>query len=173
VNGGHQLTVDDVLAKQAIAEGLYRYCRSMDRMDRDLYETVFEPGARLDYGDYFSGTAEEFGDWVWAQHEGMQAHSHQITNVLAGVDSAADRATSEAYVTVCLRTKAGPDGKVVDIVERGRYLDRWGRSDDGSWRIGARRYLTDIQQVSDASTSPPTTAVRDATDPSYALLPLG
>jgi SnoaL-like domain len=164
------VTVDDLMAKQAIAEGLYRYCRSLDRMDRGLYGTVFEVGARLDYGDYFVGTGEQFCEWVWAQHEAMQAHSHQITNIIADVDTAEGRATSEAYVTVCLRTRPDAAGNVVDIVDRGRYLDRWRRNSDGSWRIAGRRYVSDIQQVSDASMSPPPTAVRDPTDPSYSLL---
>jgi ketosteroid isomerase-like protein len=164
------MTVDDLMAKQAIAEGLYRYCRSLDRMDRGLYGKVFEAGAQLDYGAYFEGTAEQFCEWVWYQHEGMQAHSHQITNIIADVDAAEGRAASEAYVTVCLRTKPDGAGKVVDIVDRGRYLDRWRRSSDGSWQIAVRRYVSDIQQVSDASMSPPPTAVRDSTDPSYSLL---
>ncbi len=163
------MTVDELIAKQAIAEGLYRYCRSLDRMDRELYGTVFETGARLDYGDYFSGTAEQFCDWVWDQHLATQAHSHQITNIMAEVDAREGRAASEAYVTVCLRTKPDTAGAVVDIVERGRYLDRWLRLGDGSWRIDSRRYVTDIQQVSNASTSPPPAVVRDTTDPSYSL----
>jgi hypothetical protein len=164
------MTSEELLAKQCVTEGLYRYCRSLDRMDRSLYGTVFEPGAALDYGDYFHGTAEEFCDCVWTAHEAMQAHSHQITNVLADVDPAAGRAVSEAYVTVCLRTKPDSRGAVIDIVDRGRYVDRWVRSTDGGWRIVARQYLSDIQEVIDASASPPTVAVRDRTDPSYELL---
>jgi hypothetical protein len=164
------VTVDELMAKQAIAEGLYRYCRSLDRMDKELYGTVFEAGARLDYGDYFVGTADQFSEWVWAQHEGMQAHSHQITNIIAGVATGEGRAESEAYVTVCLRTRPDGAGKVVDIVDRGRYLDRWRKDSDGAWRIAVRRYVSDIQQVSDASMSPPPTAIRDTTDPSYSLL---
>jgi SnoaL-like domain len=163
------VTVEDLIAKQAIAEGLYRYCRSLDRMDRGLYGTVFETAARLDYGAYFVGTAEQFCDWVWEQHEGMQVHSHQITNVLADVDAGEGRAASEAYVTVCLRTRPDGAGKVVDIVDRGRYLDRWQRNVDGSWRISVRRFVSDVQQVSDASMSPPPSAVRDGSDPSYSL----
>lgn len=163
------MTVDEMFAKQAIAEGLYSYCRSLDRMDDSLYLTVFEPGADLDYGEHFAGTAEAFRDWVWGAHEAMQAHSHQITNILAEVDASGDHAVSEAYVTVCLRTKPDATGTVRDIVDRGRYLDRWSQQDDGSWRIASRKYRSDIQHVADASTSPSVTAVRDATDPSYEL----
>ena len=163
------MNVEELLAKQSIAEGLYRYCRSLDRMDRDLYATVFEPGADLDYRELFSGNAEEFRDWVWVAHEAMQVHSHQITNILADVDVIRGRAVSEAYVTVCLRTKPDGDGRVLDIVGRGRYLDHWRRADDGSWRIASRRFLNDIQSVYDSSMSPPVTAVRDRSDPSFAL----
>jgi hypothetical protein len=163
------VTVDELLAKQAIAEGLYRYCRGLDRMDREIYGTVFEGGARLEYGDYFSGTAEQFCDWVWDQHLATQGHSHQITNIIADVDTGDGKAASESYVTVCLRTRPDSSGAVVDIVERGRYLDVWRRLADGTWRISSRRYLTDIQQVSDAAASPPPAIARDVTDPSYSL----
>lgn len=163
------MSTDDVSIKVAVAEGLYRYCRSLDRMDEGLYATVFDAGARLDYGAYFSGSAEEFREWVWSAHEGMQGHSHQITNILVEIDAGGGRAVSEAYVTVCLRTRADAEGRVLDIVDRGRYLDEWTRTGAGSWRITTRRYLSDIQQVADASTAPPVTLVRDRTDPSYVL----
>ena len=162
------MSLDELAAKQAITETLFRYCRSLDRMDVPLYATVFAPGAALNYGDYFSGTAEEFRDWVWAAHEGMQAHSHQITNVLVELDPAGDAAVSEAYVTVCLRTRPA-GGVVTDIVDRGRYLDRWARGKDGAWRIARRAYRSDVQQISDAGSSPPPGAIRDPSDPSYEL----
>jgi hypothetical protein len=163
------VTVDEWVAKQQIAEGLYRYCRSMDRMDRRLYATVFTPDADLDYGEHFIGTPDGFREWVWAAHAGMQAHSHQITNILTEVDTATGHAVSEAYVTVCLRPKPPSTGEVVDIVDRGRYLDRWVRGDDGSWRIASRRFRSDLQHLVPASSAPPVTSVRDTSDPSFEL----
>jgi ketosteroid isomerase-like protein len=163
------MTLDELIAKQAVAEGLYRYCRSLDRMDRDLYATVFEPGAVLDYGEHFSGTAEEFCDWVWIAHAGMQVHSHQIANILTQVAADGTHAVSEAYVTVCLRTNADASGRSVDIVDRGRYLDRWRRTDAGEWRIASRRFRSDVQQVLDTAMAPPVTAVRDRSDLSFDL----
>jgi hypothetical protein len=100
----------------------------------------------------------------------MQAHSHQITNVLVEVDGSSGQARSEAYVTVCLRTKPGDGGVSTDIVDRGRYLDRWSRDGSGAWRIAARRYVSDVQQTLPAGRAPEVTAVRDRTDPSYELL---
>ncbi len=159
---------DHLVAIQAISDTLYRYCRALDRMDRDLYGRVFVPGASLDYGEHFIGTAEQFADWVWTAHEAMQGHSHQIANVLAEIADDGTSAVSEAYVTVCLRTLPDAEGGVVDFVDRGRYLDRW-TLHEGQWRIGSRLFRSDIQQVLDAGLSPPATAIRDRTDPSYEL----
>ena len=162
------MSQDDVLINKAITDGHYRYCRALDRMDRGLYDTVFAPGAPMDYDD-FKGTAEEFGHWVWVAHEAMQGHSHQIANVLVEVGADGTTAVSEAYVTVCLRTKPDVEGRVMDIVDRGRYLDRWARQDGGGWRIVARIHRSDIRQLSDATMSPPATGIRNRTDPSYDL----
>jgi hypothetical protein len=160
----------DVVAKQAITEVLYRYCRGLDRMDRPMVDTVWHPGGTGDYGAIFNGTGEEFLDWVWPVHASMRRHSHQITNVLIEVDG--ETAISEAYVTVCLRNEVEP-GHLVDIVGRGRYVDRWSRR-DGRWAIDHRRYVDDLTNVFDVPASPMTDeshtgAARDRTDPSYQL----
>ena len=55
----------DLEAKFAIAEVIYRYCRSLDRMDRDLADTVWHPGGTADYGVSFKGAGAEFLDRVW------------------------------------------------------------------------------------------------------------
>jgi hypothetical protein len=62
---------------------------------------------------------------------------------------------------------------VVDIVSRGRYLDRWSCR-DGRWAIDERRYVDDFTNVHDVPDSPMTDesatgAARDRTDPSYQL----
>ena len=55
------------------------------------------------------------------------------------VDVDGDRAVSEAYVTVALRTADPSSDSLVDIVSRGRYLDRWSQR-HGRWAIDARRF---------------------------------
>jgi hypothetical protein len=164
-----RMTVDETATKFAITEVLYRYCRSLDRMDEAMYATVFVAGAPLDYGQHFRGTAEGFRTWVWDAHDGMQGHSHQISNVLIAVAPDGASAVSEAYVTVCLRTKPDANGAVSDIVDRGRYLDRWTRQTDGTWRIAARQFVGDIQQLFDMSALPACDIRRDASDPSFEL----
>lgn len=158
----------ELVAIQEITEVLYRYCRGLDRMDRELADTVWHVGGTADYIGMYDGTGHGFLDWVWVQHEALYRHSHQITNILIEVDG--DRAASEAYVTVALRIKAGEDR--TDIVSRGRYLDRWSRR-DGRWAIDARVFVEDLQSVTplgpveSADGSP--ASRRDRDDPSYAV----
>lgn len=122
----------------AITDRLHQYCYAMDRIDYELGYDVWHPGGTADYGDIFRGTGREFVDWVQAQHKRMNGRSHQVTNIRIELDG--DHATSEAYVTACLRFKRH------DNVVRGRYLDTWSRR-DGEWRIDARRYEDDIVQI--------------------------
>ena len=134
--------LDTFMAKQAITEVIYRYCRALDRMDKDAAYAVWHADGTANYGeDIFLGTGHEFVDWVWTAHAAMSTHSHQITNVLIQVDE--DQAASEAYVTVALRTLPFGDGpESADIYTRGRYVDQWSRR-DGRWAIDHRNYITD------------------------------
>jgi hypothetical protein len=129
--------LDDLLAKQAITEALHRYCHGLDRFDREQAMVWHEDGT-ASYGGIFEGTGAGFLDWVWPVHEGFERTSHQVTNILIEIDG--DRATSETYVTVCLRSAGA------DIVDRGRYSDVWSRR-DGRWGIDARTFTGDIQQI--------------------------
>lgn len=105
--GRRMVVTDDIEAKLAITEVLYRYCRALDRMDRDLMDTVWHPDATADYGPTFQGSASGLLDVMWANHAKLLGHSHQVTNVLIEIDG--DRAASEAYVTGTLwdLTEAG------------------------------------------------------------------
>ena len=158
---------EDIEAKLAITEVLYRYCRALDRMDRDLADTVWHPGGTADYGPTFQGPASGLLDVMWAGHAKLLGHSHQVTNVLIEVDG--DRAASEAYVTGTLwdLTEAGALAQLVAV---GRYLDRWSRR-DGRWAI-AERWAVREWTRSDAGrylakegTGP--SGTRDRDDPLY------
>lgn len=156
-------SVQVLLDKQAIAEVLYRYARSMDRLDRELGYSVFWPEAVADYGVMFQGSGSGFIDMVMEAHLGFLSHSHQLSNILVTVDG--DRATSETYGDVTLR-RAGEDGGYVDIRNMGRYVDRWERR-DGEWRIIDRKYLHDFDETNPSGGDYATTGRRDRTDPSY------
>lgn len=163
--------------RQAITDVLYRYCRSMDRIDAELGYSVWHDDGTAHYSGLYEGTGRGFIDWVCDLHRSMVATSHQVTNVLIEVDH--ETAVSEAYVTVRLRTSDGSDG-FVDIVGTGRYLDRWSCR-AGRWAIDHRQYVSDLSTSQPVPGSgkrvsvPPAAKVatlpsqRDSSDPSYDL----
>ena len=164
--------LETLVAKDAIRDVIYSYCRAMDRMDRELALSVWHPGGSADYGSTFHGTCEGFVEWVWTRHAGLEAHSHQVTNILIEVDG--DKAASEAYAFATLRQTTA--GESVDIIVRGRYLDVWSKR-DGRWAIDARTFVTDVRSVyvprpEVARSEPDPRYRRDASDPSYELFKL-
>ena len=154
------------LDKQEITEQLYRYARGVDRMDRALTRACWHAEGTADYRGMFEGSADALLDWMWKLHDGMQTHSHQMSNVLIELEG--DRAASETYVTVALRTAGKP---ATDIFSRGRYLDRWSRR-DGVWAIDHRIHLSDhTTAVAAPERSPAEPAgIRGVADPSYEVL---
>jgi hypothetical protein len=158
--------LEELLHKQAITEVLYRYCRGIDRMDRELVVSCWHPDGTAEYEGIYSGTGEGFVDWVWPVHrEGFVGHSHQVTNVLVQVGADGAQAVSEAYVTVALH--AAGNGGV--LVGRGRYLDRWSRR-DGVWAIDHRRHVSDVSSSATAAgAAEPGIDRRSSSDPSYEL----
>lgn len=164
--------IEELLAKQAITEVIYRYCRALDRMDRDDALTIWHPDGTADYGPgMYQGTGAGFVDWVWPAHESMLGHSHQIANILIAVDD--DRAGSESYVTATLWGEFEP-GTLTTIVSRGRYVDRWSRR-AGVWAIDHRRFAEDLTVTTAvpgaaAPGSDASPARRDRADPSYEVL---
>jgi hypothetical protein len=156
-----------LLDERAIRETLQRYCRGVDRMDRELTRSCWHADGTAAYQGLFEGGVEALLDWMWALHATMQTHSHQTTNCL--IELAGDRAVSETYVTVALRTQPGPAG-ARDVLTRGRYLDRWSRR-EGRFAIDHRHYLSDWMTslpVEGADSGSSGGGRRDAQDPSYA-----
>jgi hypothetical protein len=168
--------IDDLLAKQEIAEVIYRYCRGIDRMDAELTLSCWHEGGLAHYGRLFEGTAEGFVEWLWPVHATMVGHRHEISNILVHVRD--DRASSEAYVSVTLRVAPAGESQF-DILGQGRYLDRWERR-GRRWGIVDRTYVSDLnttRAVEDRGVDAHLAAAssenarpqsrRDRSDPSY------
>jgi hypothetical protein len=154
----------ELLDKQAITEVIYRYGRSMDRLDRELGQSVFWPEATADYHQQmYQGTGYGFIDMVMEAHPNFTAHSHQFSNILITIDG--DTATSETYGDVTLR-RLDEDGQCIDSRNLGRYVDRWERR-RGEWRIIERTYLHDFDQRGASAGDFLTTGRRDRLDASY------
>jgi hypothetical protein len=158
--------LEALLDERAIRAALAAYCRGVDRMDLAATRACWHPDGTADYRGMFTGTADALLDWMWKLHARMETHSHQITT--AHVELAGERAASEAYVTVVLRTQGGRT-PARDILSRGRYVDRWSRR-AGRWAIDHRIYLNDwmtyVPLPADATS--PITGRRDESDASYA-----
>jgi SnoaL-like protein len=172
-----QTELDVLLAKQAIREVLQNYCRSIDRLDRELMESVWHPDATILYEAVpqgsFGGTREEVVDLFMKVHDQFSSHSHQITNTTIAVDG--DTAVSETYVTVKMQVLPNEEGRVIDLVVLGRYLDRWSKR-DGRWAIDNRYYVSDVvseyevlSEFCGPDRADTSASRRDRQDPAYAL----
>jgi hypothetical protein len=170
----------DVTAEERsqISQGLYAYCRGIDRFDRELALSPFATDAHLVYSGIFEGTASEFMDWIWPIHARMLVHVHRVVNVFIERNAAGDL-VSESYVQVLLRTVAD-DGSVTDNIGNGRYVDRWVEQ-DGRLVIVERDYVRDatraypheqkdMSAVRPDSNGSALSWARDESDASYRLL---
>ena len=139
--------VDRVVAESDIRDCLARYCRGIDRMDRDLLDSAYWADAYDDH-DAWKGNAGAFIDWVLEALTHFDQSVHMLGQSLFEFPSA-DRASVETYLFNYLRQKVS--GGANDILLCGRYLDVFERR-DAEWRILHRRVATDW--VRDLGTAP-------------------
>jgi hypothetical protein len=152
----------DIADRLAITEQIYRYCRSVDRLDVPLGHGVFHPNSCADFGSY-KGSGRGWIDFICQEHLKFLHHSHQVTNII--IEIAGDRAGSESYVTATLRSREA--SKVLQRQFWARYVDEWSRR-DGVWAIDKRECVIDFDSVSEVTTiSEYNRSRRDASDPSY------
>lgn len=158
----------ELLAKNAIHDTLCRYCRGLDRMDKEMAYSVWHEDGTALYHDMYKGTGHGFVDWVWETHAGMERHSHQIANSLIEVDG--NTARSETYVTIVLWTNLDSNGRQQEIVGKGRYLDHWSYR-NGRWAISHREHVLDMQTLHDLNRGYINeVSRRDKNDPSFQLI---
>lgn len=157
----------DSADRQAITELIYRYCRSVDRLDVALGHSIWHPDGRADYGEaVYQGNGRGVIDHICAQHRHTLAHSHQVSNIIIDLDG--DRAGSESYVTATLRVRRGEQLKQITVW--GRYIDQWSRR-DGRWGLDSRISARDFDEIRDVTAmSEHDIGRRDRSDPSYAVL---
>lgn len=161
--------VRELYDKQKIREVVTRYCRGVDRMDRDLFLSAYHPDAIDDHGFVVAGP-EEFWTWVNHYHTTAQAtHQHIITNHSCELDG--DTAHCETY---WMFAALDPNGQNLTI-GGGRYVDRMEKR-GGEWRIAARKCVPDwggqpvatqISPAARAMLAQSGTTARDASDCSY------
>jgi hypothetical protein len=155
----------EIADRLAITDQIYRYCRSVDRLDVPLGHRVFHPDSYADFGSY-KGSGRGWIDFICTEHLKFLHHSHQVTNII--IETAGSRAGSESYVTATLRSQEG--AKVVQRQFWARYVDAWSRR-DGLWAIDRRECVIDLSSCTEVTSLGEYKSRRDASDPSYGVLP--
>jgi SnoaL-like domain len=163
-----ETTIRELSDRQAILDCVHRYCRGVDRLDRDLVLSAYHPGAVDDHG-VFVGTREAFVDWAFAYHREYQlSHHHMVFN--HSVELLGDEAHAETYWLFFGENRVKPNTLAV-----GRYLDRFERR-NGVWAIAERVCIsesvcdlqqTDLPQEYLAALMSNGKSVRDRNDKSY------
>lgn len=148
----------------AITEQLYRYCRSVDRLDAALGHGCFHADSIANFPTY-QGSGRGWIDHICVAHLAFLHHSHQVTNVIIEIDG--DRAGSESYVTATLRQDV--DGRIIQREFWARYVDTWSRR-DGGWAIDRRTCVVDFASSREVDPIPgDPRASRDQADPSCSV----
>jgi hypothetical protein len=158
-------TLEELADRQLITELIYRYCRSVDRLDVPLGHSIWHEDAIADYGpDFYQGNGRGVIDLICAQHQRTLHHSHQVSNII--IDLRGDRAASESYVTATLRVRRGEQRQQMTVWSR--YVDRWSRR-EARWGLDKRIAIRDFDEERDVTPmSDHQVAQRDRSDPSYA-----
>lgn len=139
-------SVQELLDRQQIEAALLRYCRGVDRHDKELMLSAYHPDAIDDHGMVVL-QAEAFVDWALAYHaEHNPMTHHAITNLTIDLDG--DAAHSECYFMFIGTAVATPSQLAF-----GRYVDRLERR-DGRWAIAARFCFTEAVHDINVATMP-------------------
>ncbi len=79
--------IETLLAERSIERVILRYCRGVDRMDRELVRSCYHAGATDSHGS-FTGTVDEYLVWVWRVLARYSVTMHFLGNVLIELDPA-------------------------------------------------------------------------------------
>lgn len=166
-----------LLDKQAIEEVVLRYCRGIDRRDFALVRSCYHADARDHHGS-FSGSVEEYIDWVDGLTARYRWTMHYVANVFVELEPACDDGGGAAVAAcetygISLHASADPR-PFMNMATGFRYLDRFERR-GGDWRIAERNAIGEwsLPVPPDAWWSIPETherGRRDAGDALYRLL---
>jgi hypothetical protein len=166
--------LQSLLDRQAIHDCLLRFCRGMDRFDRELYLSAFWDDAEIAAGPYV-GDVPRCWDWAMPMHRDGQVLTHHLL-LNHHIDVVGDSAHSECYYQFVARNHPWEEGGGETVMlAGGRYVDRLERR-DGTWRIALRTNIIEWSCLQ-PSLPPPFGEVpdiaangvsaRDRSDPSY------
>lgn len=122
--------VKQLMAREAIRDCLYRYCRGIDRADEAALRSAYWPDGTDTHGPY-KGSASGFIDWALKVLPHAERNIHQIHNIL--IEFKDGGAAVESYFSAFQR-QPNQQGIMQELSMKGRYID-WFEARDGEWRI--------------------------------------
>lgn len=131
--------------REAIRDVLYRYCRAVDRGDKELLRSCYHANGTDDHG-FFAGSGWDFADYVLPILAQLDRSIHSLSN--PHIELAGDRAYVETQWSVIHRLRRW--GQFTDMWHQGRYLDEFERR-DGQWRILRRVTVLDAERWIDTA----------------------
>lgn len=138
--------LQDLAAREAICQCLYRYCRGIDRVCADLIRSAYWPDAFDDHLE-FKGSIDDFIEYAIPRLSAVDIYTHLIGNTYIEVQG--NEASAESYLFSYHRVDK--DGSKYDQILGGRYLDKFERRGN-EWRIINRLVVEDWRRdLSDSS----------------------
>lgn len=138
------ITIDELLAREEIADVIKRLARGTDRLDEELIASCYHPDGFDDH-NAFRGNGAEFATWVITVLPHFSATMHFIGPPNISVDLDAGVAQADTYCVAHHIQPGDGDGDGdgqdsspgSDMVLGLRYVDRFERR-DGTWLIAKR-----------------------------------
>jgi hypothetical protein len=128
--------------ERAIRSVVARYCRGIDRMDRELLRSCYHSDATDEHGE-FSGGVDAFLDYAWGELARFSSTMHFLGQVL--IEFAPGREDAAVAETYAIAFHVTGDGNPRGNWSAGlRYLDRFERRPElefsalGAWKIARR-----------------------------------
>ncbi|MBO6902124.1 MAG: nuclear transport factor 2 family protein [Rhizobiaceae bacterium] len=138
-SSSHELAARDCLLRL-----VNTYSRACDRRDFNLLRSLYHDDAIEEHGDMFTGSADEYVEWVASALSNWSATAHYVANALFEVRG--DYAEGEIYKINYHRTR----DETEEIVTGSRSLDRYERR-GGEWRFLGRSVTLDWAEQRPAS----------------------
>jgi hypothetical protein len=136
--------VASLQSESAIRAVVLRYCRAIDRRDFELLRDCYHADATDEHGS-FSGTVDEYVEWVRTLLEQYSVTMHLVGNLLVELDGL-ERARVETYGVAVHR--GDPTDPTANLTTGFRFVDRFERRDE-EWRIARRVATTEWSRVDD------------------------
>lgn len=134
--------LDDLSAKEAIRDCIYRINRGLDRIDPKLLGSGFHPDAKIQWGTPDTYDLDTWLEKSLAMQHKTQRVQHLVGNIL--IEIRGDAADVESY-EIGRHLTPLPDG-MKDLIIASRYVDKFSRR-KGVWKIDHRIKVGDWIRV--------------------------